>query len=210
MIPIPEYLKENSINAKHTKTNIQFDFVCDCNNKEFYIFQNHLTKEEKEIVDEYNKEFEKAFKGSWTYTMESDDKGIIHYYRLYTPLGMYGPKKEVFPPETPSFAELNIIKAKCTHCGKEYVLFDSRYHGYDAVTNEESVVSTYIPHFKQKRNSALGVVIKVENDGSFEEFIDNTGEECDEEFYSNAFGSMSIYTVNSEGKKKKIFDAETA
>lgn len=207
MLPIPEYLRNNAINPKHTKTNIQFDFVCDCNNKGFYIFHNYLTKEEKEIVDEYYTVLAKTFKGSWTYTMELDDKGIVHYYRLYTPLGMYGPKKEVFPPKTPPFTEVNIIKAKCIHCGKEYVLFDSRYHGYDAVTSDESEVSTYIPHFKQKRNPAFGITIKVGNDGSLEEFIENTGKECDEAFYSNAFGSITIYTKDNEGKKKKLFDA---
>lgn len=210
MIPIPEYLKKNAINPKHTKENIQFEFVCDCNNKEFYIFQNYLTKEEKVIVNEYEKAFEKVFKGSWTYKMESDEKGIVHYWRVYTPLGMYGPKKEVFLPEKPAFAELNVIKAKCTHCGKEYVLFDSRHHGYDAVTNDESEVSLYVPQFKQKGTSTFGVMIKVENDDSLEAFIKNTGEECDEAFYSNAFGAITIYTINSDGRKKVLFDAETS
>lgn len=210
MIPIPAYLRNNAVNSKQTRTNIQFDFVCNCGNEEFFIFQNHLTEEEQVIVAEYEKALSKAFKGSWTYTMETDEEGVMHYWRLYTPLEMYGPKKEVFPPEKPPFADVNVIKVQCAHCGKEYVLFDSRHHGYDAVTVDNSDISAYVPFFKQKNRSPVRVVIKVINDSSLEEFIENTGEDCNEDFYSNAFGAISIYTVNCDGKKRKIFDAETA
>ena len=210
MIPIPEYLKDNAINPKYNKNNTQFHFVCDCNNKHFYILENHLNKEEKEVVNIYNKAVDKAFSGIWIYVIESDENGIEHYWRCYTPLGMQGPKKEIFFPDKPLFYDLNVVMAKCACCGKEYVLFDSRYHGYDGLVTDSPDALLYNPHFKQKGNSPLEVIIKVENEDSIEEFIETTGEECDETFYSNGFSSIVIYTKNDEGKKRVVFDAETA
>lgn len=106
---------------------------------------------------------------------------------------------------------MDVIKAKCETCGTEHTVFDSRCHGYDALTDEKRPREIeYHPRMKQKGKNALRIALKITNDASLDEFMENTGELYDEEFYSNAFGSIAIYVIDDNGKKKRIFAAETA
>ena len=65
----------------------------------------------------------------------------------------------------------------------------------------------YQPQFRQKCRAPVAIRIKVENDGSLEEFNANTSLNFDEKAYSNAFSWIAIY---NRDKKRKLFEFETA
>ena len=108
-----------------------------------------------------------------------------------------------------------IVKVKCAKCGKEYILFDSRFHGYDATIPEreskyDGVVYDFAPIVWKKDKDGLATfTVKIQNDDSLEDFIENAYE-TDEETYSNSFGWITIKVVNIKTKAKKtIIDIET-
>ena len=145
-------------------------------------------------------------------TCTRDEDGTFHHWKLYEPeKGLNGKREEVFIPDPPYFSGIEVIKAKCLNCEKEHVIFDSRIHGYDAMTGEKDrKTMEYEPHFKLKCKEAVSLEVKIENDESLEEFKDNTALNFTEEQYSDAFGWIAVYRINSNGKKAKIFDSETA
>lgn len=211
MIPVPAYLKHNAVIIKQAKSWTQFSFFCNCGCRYFFVYENFLTKQEKDLLKPYEDALTDSLTGCWGSTMTINEDGTRHYWKLYTPLGLNGPKKEVFIPEIPSFLGISVVKVQCFLCGKEHILFDNRYHGYDGVTGVKIRKKLdYLPHFKHKCRTAVTIEIKVENDLSLPEFQENTGLEYDEAQYSNAFGWIAIYSVNSVGKRRKIFEAETA
>ena len=80
-----------------------------------------------------------------------DNDGTVHHWKLLSS-DRNGPKQEVIVPSLPVFGRIHTIKIKCSQCGREYILFDSRFNGYSGkfcanATDEEAA---YIPHFKQK------------------------------------------------------------
>ena len=141
-----------------------------------------------------------------------DEDGTLHHWKLYEPSkGLKGRHEEVFLPDRPYFSGIVVIKSKCIKCEKEYLLFDSRMHGYDGMTNEKDQAAIeYEPHFKLKCKEAVSLEVKVENDESLEKFQDNTDLGFTEEQFSDAFSWIIIYRINNNGKKAKIFDWETA
>ena len=55
----------------------------------------------------------------------------------------------------------------------------------------------------------IQVHIMVEHDPSIEDFKENTDIVCSYEDYTEAFTWLVIYTIDSQGKKRKIVDLET-
>lgn len=104
-----------------------------------------------------------------------------------------------------------IIKMKCSDCGTERVIFDERYHGYNAVTSESDIAAVECQeNFVLMFDDVIALQVKVENDASLEEFNENTGLDFSEEQYSNAFSWITIYKLNDKGKATDIFEVETA
>ena len=89
---------------------------------------------------------------------------------------------------------INVIKATCSQCQKEIVVFDSRYHGYDSqFTTEEQ--KEYAPCFETgKAESGTVSVVMEQDDG--------------EEIAPELFFGIRIAVKNGQ-KKHKFFDAET-
>ena len=111
--------------------------------------------------------------------------------------------------------EQGTIITTCAHCGKEFILFDSRFHGYDAVIPERDNKYDNVEYsFKQIKwkNDEDGIAtfsIKIDNDDSLEDFINNAYE-TDLETYSNSFGSIIINAKNVKtNTKKSIVNLET-
>lgn len=154
---------------------------------------------------------DQSFSGCWATTCTRDPDGTIHYWKLLTPLGLMGPKEEVFIPEAPPFAFIEVVKLVCDSCAQEYVLFDNRIHGYDGATSEDQGEKrNYQPAFKKKCRTPVAVKVKIENDLTLEEFCANSGIDADEVTYSNGFGWIGIYVTNADGKTKKLLEYETA
>lgn len=211
MVPIPAYIRAISqfIKAKENLTFFSVSCPCGCNR--FYIYQNALTPEEKTAMKPWADAALDLYGGKYGAGSTVDENGIRHKWKLLSPLGLKGEKIEIVLPEKPYFSGISVIKAVCEKCGEEFVLFDSRSHGYDGKTEKSSDLEiSFCPHFKQKVKEPVSIEIKIENEISLEEFIQNTGLQYSEDEYSDAFSWIVIYASGQQEKKKKIFDYETA
>ena len=211
MIPVPAYLRAHAQSVKYTKSWTSFTFACTCGCHSFAPFVNYYTSEEETALKPYYDALHNSLSGCWGSTCTKDDDGTLHHWKLFSHAGLNGPKEEVFIPEHPFYAGITAIKIKCTLCGEEHLIFDNRYHGYDGMTSthtEEAL--NYQPQFRPKCRSAVGIEIKVENDPSLDKFEENAGLRLTETQYSNAFSWIKIYAVNPNGKKRVIFEYETA
>ena len=211
-VPIPNYLKDIAVLEKQKETWVHFAVKCTCGCNKFLVFQNYFNREEKLMEKPYNDALMQIYCSNYARTTTKDEDGKVHYWRLYEPSkGLEGKHEEIIVPERPVFSGIAVIKIKCADCGREYVIFDSRIHGYDGMTGEEDKEAMgYVPHFKLKCKEAVSLSIKIENDESFDEFQENTDLGFTEEQYSDAFGWILVYKVDENGKKVKIFDWETA
>ena len=210
IMPIPNYLDKIVKDVKNNGTWTCFSMVCICGCDKFFLFKNFYTTIEKEIMKPYFDALHQLFTmGPVTYMYDENGEG--HWVKLKD----NKPTDVIDVPDAPSISGIEVIKIKCSHCGREYVLFDNRFNGYDGVFVKEKDISkiNYEAHFKQiKINSgkSVGVNVKVENDESLEVFIKNTGVlDCDTQTYSNAFSWICVYAVTEKGKRK-VFDFESA
>ncbi len=106
------------------------------------------------------------------------------------------------------------VKIKCSECGKEYTIYDSRYNGYSGMfcTECSEEKKNYIPHFKLKKrrdNSPVEICIEVEHDENLEAFKANTGIDCTFDEYTDAYTWITIYSIDNNSKKRKLFEFET-
>lgn len=212
-IPIPAYVRHIAKLMKQQETWTHFGIRCTCGCERFSVYQNYLNKQEKQLEKPYYDALNYLYSGGATASMSTrDEDGTLHHWKLFEPQkGLAGRHEEVFFPDRPYFSGIVVIKIQCTQCGEEYILFDSRIHGYDGMTNEKDhETMEYEPHFKLKCKEAITLEVKIENDESFEEFQENTDLDFTEEQYSDAFSWIIMYRINSNGKKVKIFDWETA
>ena len=208
-VPIPNYLKQIAVFDKCKSNWTYFSIKCACGCNRFEVYENCLNKEEKALVKPYYDALEEIYADE-PRKITRDENGKMHYWRLFEPLkGLDGAHEEIIVPERPFFSGITVIKVKCTECGKEHIIFDNRLHGYDGMTGEKTREALeYEPHFKRKCKDIVSLYIKIENDESFEEFQENTDLVFSEEQYSDAFSWITIYKVNSLGKKTQIFDWE--
>ena len=138
-----------------------------------------------------------------------NEDGMLHHWKLTSPFT----KKEVILPEKPAFAGIMSMQAACSQCGRMHTVFDNRVHGYDAVFCNENANLEDEPHYQKRMTRdhlPRKIEIITENDETMEMFRDNTGIECDENTYSNAFGWIGAYAIDEKGKKTRILDWETA
>lgn len=205
---VPTHLEMPAHNVKHKKDSVTFDIQCKCGCSHFDIYEHSYSEEEKQQIEAYEQELMKLNKGyEITYTKDAEGNG--HWWRkrfLFF-------KQEFEMPKTPWFYGLEAWKIQCLDCGLEYVLFDSRLHGYDAVTTEEvnERLQKYIPSYKMKRvkdKQTKTLQVEISNELPYEEFCQEVAE--DERLYANAFGSIDVWLVNAQGKKTNILSAETA
>ena len=206
---IPAYLRHISREIRVKGDRTTFSLVCTCGCEEFDLFHNKFTKAEQAEYDRYVEEDERVFRGSYASMCTQDKDGKLRHWKIVFP----EIKIEVFPPEMPPFATVVSWKARCSGCGAEHLVFDSRFHGYDGVFCSDGNNRGYLPHYvpRQTRNKApRRVEITTENDATLEQFRENTGIDCDQDAYSNGFGWISISTVDEQGKKTKLLDHESA
>lgn len=205
-VPIPHYLKDIAILEKQKDTWVHFYIKCSCGSDRFLVYENYLNKEEKALEKPYYDKLTEIYCSNSPRITTKDENGKIHYWKA-----LEDSKEEIVIPEKPYFSGITVIKAKCADCGKEHLIFDSRIHGYDGITSEETKEAMdYEPHFRSKCKGIVSLSLKIENSESFEEFSEDFDLGFNEEQYSNAFSWLMIYKTDEKGKKTKIFDYETA
>ena len=204
----PKYIESILSITKEKHGEIECDVVCECGARHFVVYKNVIVRSAEEAAYEsaYN-----AFNEKYSRIRFGDENGISY---LYAMKGLFG--EEILEKfEYKQLDSTEIVKVKCAKCGKEYILFDSRFHGYDATIPEreskyDGVVYDFAPIIWKKDQDGLATfTVKIQNDDSLEDFIENAYE-TDEETYSNSFGWITIKAVNIKTKAKKtIIDIET-
>ena len=204
----PKYIENILSITKEKCGEIECDVVCECGARRFVGYKNVIVRsaEEAEYEAAYN-----AFNYKYVRIRYGAENGVSYLYGMK---GLFG--EEILEKfEYKQLDSNEIVKVKCAECGKEYILFDSRFHGYDATIPEreckyDGVVYDFAPIVWKKDKDGLATfTIKIQNDDSLEDFIENAYE-TDEETYSNSFGWITIKAVNIKTKAKKtIIDIET-
>ena len=207
-MPIPEYLQTYAVNPQTKKNHTAFDLRCTCGHELFRASRRVETKEEKRLLKPYYDYLEFIYKCPRKYTI--DENKIVHYWHSEN-----GVWVEDNYPEKPFFAFIDTLCVTCAACEKRITLFDSRFHGYDAIYCGDLTpeAEAYEPAFRPIGNrdgSPMRIALKLEHDESLEEFRENIGAEATYEAYADAFTWIWVYAIDQKGKKKKIFESETA
>ena len=209
MIPIPYHLRHLAKLESDKENTITVSIHCICGNDTFYVYENCFTKEEEALMKPYYDALEYLAVGGYASTTTKDKDGTIHHWKLWDEKG--NRKEEVTMPEQPYFVGVQVIKAVCAKCNEEHIIFDDRVNGYNGmVSDKEKKVIEYMPHFKRKNRLPHRILIWIENDESLEKFNRNTLMNYDEKSYSDSYSWISIYGINEIGKKRKLYDIETA
>lgn len=209
MIPKPKYIENILEINKSYKNFLVCDVVCKCGSKHFIGYKNILIKSEEQKIYEKQLELFSNKYSSFTSVTEDGTRYLCGMKGIFQ-------KKEADRIECKSFDSTEIIKVNCVNCGKEHILFDSRFYGYNAVMSEresryDNVEYSFTPiKWNNDKKGVATFSIRIENDETLEEFTNNAYE-VDEETYSNAFGWIIIQAKNLKTNvKKTIIDIETA
>ena len=199
---VPAYLKPivRALKVKNDRTIMAL--VCECGNDLFWIYENKLTPEEKKQMEPYEKALDELNSGGYGAMCTRDEDGTLHHWKLIAPFI----KKEVIVPERPLFAGVMSMQAECSCCAAVHTVFDNRIHGYDGVFCNAGKDLSYQPHYQKcvtRDKLPRKIEIVTENDETIEEFRANTGIECDQTAYSNAFGWICVYAIDEKGKKSR-------
>lgn len=207
-MPIPGYLQKYAVNPQAKKNHTSFDLRCTCGHELFFASRSTQTKEEKRLLKPYYDYLLMVFGGARKVTKDED--GTTHHWHTED-----GEWVEDNYPDKPFFAFIDALCVTCAACEKRIPLFDSRYHGYDALYCDELTpeAKAYEPSFRSTGNrdgSPMRITVKLEHDESLEEFRENVGAKATYEEYANAFTWIWVYATDQKGKKKRIFESETA
>ena len=202
MVDVPIYLKECTKIKKVQKDAIILQVLCDCGCSSLYLLENILDEEEDNIIKEHEKRFSK-----WSRIENYTDP--ITQIRYLVARNAFGRIFDKIPTsEIQDIRRTQIIKVECSECGRQLVIYDSRYHGYDAIVTKNQI-STGCKKYQYRllQKKSMEVEIKIRNDLTYDEFCEESEENSIKEF-SNAFSSIEIYGI-LDGKKKKYFERET-
>ena len=216
---IPCYLKKLATDCLRKKNEVVFHLKCECGNNAFEAqkLKTDFRKAERKRDEQYWKKF--RFLPLFEYDICTDKKTGKNYVRGVT---WFGIRVGKFYIDDTIPKDYTVVKIKCPDCGKEYVIFDSRVNGYDAVADSYDAKEhkidanvppegVQIPRFRNLCRCAdrFQVKMKIVNDVPLEDFKEDFGEEAPEEDYANAFTRIMIYSVIN-GKSKVSIDEETS
>ena len=188
MADIPEYLSGFASGKKQNGSRVSFQLKCPCGCELFSVVRNSRTPEEKRLEREYEENLPDI--GWHTIYGDRDADGKLY---SYIKKFFFFKKRIDFPP-SPAFMDVNVIKATCSQCKKEFTVFDSRYHGYDAQFAAEEQ-KAYVPHFENSKAKTGNITVTLEQN--------------DEESVAPEYFSWIQISVMNGNKKHTFFDAET-
>lgn len=157
----------------------------------------------------HDKAMRKLTSGFFGYECHSDKTGNIRYFKFIFPFF----KREVIVPQAPAFASVDCWKAECSGCGKQHLLFDNRFHGYDALFCKQEDAEGYEPHFRKVKmggGKPAKLEVEVAHDSSPAQMREENGECVDDAVLSNAFGWICVRRIDVQGRRRIVMDYETA
>ena len=211
-IPIPAYLKEIAFIEKEINdTNTLLGIKCTCGQFKLQLYKSKADREARAKFFEWDKKLNDyldsfgiarkglCFKGGYVYGLDANEEIFGKYSLDDHPM--------------PKSSEVTAYKAACPCCKAEYIIYDNSKYGYNGcICNEEQndkEIDFYQVKKKNLPDNLFELKIAIENDESYESFLESTGAECDVDTYSNAFSWISIYSF-IDGKKTRLYDEETA
>lgn len=197
------YLRKYAEVSDKSEDRVTMKVVCDCGCHEFYFFGNCVDQKEIEKREQLRKRFDR-FGEFETYLDPETNINYLVKRNIFEKI-----KDKIPVSELPDFENVHIIKTKCADCGNEIVLFDSRYHGYNAVVGNISESKRDVQYeYSQLTNERCQAEIQIIHDIEYDEFIEEFGENLSTE-YSSAFGYITIYAIDEKARKHRLFEEET-
>jgi hypothetical protein len=184
-VPIPKYLEKNSVPLKANSYYAKFKLKCDCGSTRFAVYK-FVKKETKNTMD-------KKFSRAWNHKRITDETGktFIAAVNLFGKITAQIPEEELEKnkPADP----LTIVKCKCSKCGREHPVFDSRIHGLSGVINRSDIQAGIegLEDFKLAAETNKLIVI-VYNYSSHKDCLTAIGQQMAYEKYTMAFGHINI------------------
>ena len=215
---VPMHLKEFACNMHSKKDSTVFYLKCICGN-EIFTVTSGKTKEAKKAEEQWDKYWKKfRLLPIFSFGDAVDRKKGQRYIYGNTFFGIRVGK--LYDEDLHSVKDLCVIKATCSSCFKEIVVFDNRRHGYDAQTDiwDAGELGTVNPSFADEsalkfhdtcRGNACAIKVSVQNNLSFNDFYETFGYSASEKDYSNAFSRIKITSI-VDGKSRTILDMETS
>lgn len=121
MIEIPMHLKDCTKIKKISEDTIHLQVLCKCGWKNFYLLENLLDFEEENIIKVYEKRLSR-----WR-SMENYIDPITKIRYLATK-NIFGKIYDKIPiSEIYNMKRTYIVKVKCSKCGNEKIIYDSRH-----------------------------------------------------------------------------------
>lgn len=203
MVEMPIYLKDCTRIKNMLKDTVSLQIICNCGSSDFYLFKNCLDDEEENAIKKYEKRI-----GSWKNIENYTDPNTKIRYLVTR--SMWGRISDKIPvSEIRDINRVHIIKVKCAKCGKEKVIFDNRYYGYNAIVSNKQIFSFEKEYqYDLIDKNLMEVEITIRNDLTYDEYCEEVEKNLANE-YAHAFSGIEIYGIIN-GVKKRFFEEETA
>jgi len=200
---LPDYLLTIADNIKEKDTSATLNLKCSCNCSNFLLYQNVESNAEKMKRLKWEQLLQEYDGGGY-----SDSEGNL--FLTKKKILCIKPKAiKINKYDIPKY--LIIIKAKCSSCGKEFIIFDNRKNGYDAISdntmiddlnkNQKSI------KYKSLNKQPTPIKIKISNDMNYSNFVEEFPDAAMEK-YLNAFSNISVYVLKNN-KFTLLFSQET-
>lgn len=196
-INVPSRL-QNSIKDKIIKNNtLTCNIKCpSCDSDTFHVFNNDLSDQINEnVINEFLKKHPLL-----SYEINRDKNNRLFLRGLLFDIPV---TKKIYITQIQNVTYEKVVKAKCSNCDKEIILFDSKQDGYDAVIDKLEDKMKKSLKFKAVTKYPQKINLKINNFKTFDEFKKET-ELLDINDYYNGYASIIITLINPKTNKKQI------
>lgn len=201
---VPNYLMKIADQIKERKDLTTFHLKCSCGCNDFLLGKSkNNINEQKNSFDSYWDSFKlPVFSLKQAIDKHNGEKYVYGTTFFGIRLGKF------YEKDLPISNMRQFVKARCSKCGKEFVVFDSHHHGYDSLMeNKQEIENNELTVKLVWTKKPKEIIVDIRNNLSYEEFVEEFGESIEK--YSNAFESIDIYTITND-RKKRFFGEETS
>lgn len=191
---IPSYLNAVAIVMNDDKNCTKMSTMCICGCKNFKLFMKTKTEEEIQRDKAFDKLFKEFGKRAEVQSDSSGNTFIVQknfWGKVVKRVLLCNEQEQIF---------WNYISIQCASCGNEYVLFDERFHGYDACVSP------------CQKSSDVDSITYPDQTTRIEIMVDYSGDIDEDDSIKDktlAFDRIKICAV-SDRKKLTIIDWECA
>lgn len=191
---IPSYLSDVAQEIKSKDDWTKMIIKCPCGCDDFLLYKKHRSKQENDKIKELDKQFNKLVGRNWHSEYENGTKYVVGKKFF----GLFKVKVEAEEYNAILLPYKNYVSVKCVSCGNEYVLFDERFHGYDAVISEEQDSNEVETCYKANNSQKIELTVYYNEDNDEDDTLTDK---------TIAYGRIKITKVVGE-KKLTVIDCE--